>query len=188
MGRPSNREQRRAELVAAFARVMADHGYAGATIAAVAAQAGMAPGLVHHHFENKAELLMALLQSLVTGFRQRVDAYQAHDDPLLAYVDAALRLDERSDLVAAKCWVGVFAEAVRDPALFAQMRRLVDSEIGSIVTRSRHRLSDQEAGSVLAFIIGSLVLGAFAPRKTAGFAAPGLRRLIAAMRPASKDQ
>lgn len=61
------------------------------------------------------------------------------------------------------------------------MRRLVDSEIGSIVERSRHRLSEQEAGSVLAFIIGALVLGAFAPRKTAGFAAPGLRRLVASM-------
>ena len=167
--------------MAAFARVMADHGYAGATIAAVAAQAGIAPGLVHHHFESKGELLRALLQNLVAGFRQRVNAFQAHDDALLAYVDAALRLDERSDLVAAKCWVGVFAEAVRDPALFAQMRRLVDSEINTIVARSRDRLSDQDAGCVLAFIIGALVLGAFAPRKTAGFAAPGLRRLIAAM-------
>lgn len=181
MGRPSNREQRRSELVAAFAQVMADHGYAGATIAAVAAQAGIAPGLVHHHFENKAELLSGLLQSLVAGFRQRVEVYQAEHDPLLAYVDAALRLDARADLVAAKCWVGVFAEAVREPTLFAQMRRLVDSQIGSIVERSRHRLSEQEAGSVLAFIIGALVLGAFAPRKTAGFAAPGLRRLVAGM-------
>lgn len=160
---------------------MAEHGYAGATIAAVAAEAGVAPGLVHHHFESKAELLSSLLQQLVTGFRQRIHAQETQGDSLLAYADAALKLDARSDLIAAKCWVGVFAEAVRDPTLFAQMRRLVDSEISSIQQRSGQRLSDQQAGSVLAFVIGSLVVGAFAPRKTAGFAAPGLRTLLGAM-------
>ena len=181
MGRPSIRTERRQQLLRAFARVMADHGYAGATIAAIAAEAGIAPGLVHHHFKSKAELLSSLLHELVSGFRQRVEAYEGDGDGLLAYADAALKLDERSDLVAAKCWVGVFAEAVRDPALFAQMRRLVDSEIDSIQRRSGHRLSDQDSGSVLAFVVGSLVVGAFAPRKTAGFAAPGLRKLLEAL-------
>jgi hypothetical protein len=43
------------------------------------------------------------------------------------------------------------------------------------------RQNDFSGGVILAFIIGALVLGAFAPSKTAGFAAPGLRRLIASM-------
>jgi TetR/AcrR family transcriptional repressor of bet genes len=180
MGRPSNREQKRAEILKAFARVLADHGYAGATIAAIALEAGIAPGLVHHHFQDKAELLRGLLHDLVSKFRQRVNHYEASDDPLLAYVDGALKLDERADRVAAKCWVGVFAEAVRNPTLFSHMRTLLDSELASIERRSRGRLSTDQAGAVLAFIIGALVLGAFAPRKTAGFAAPGLRTLVAA--------
>jgi hypothetical protein len=83
--------------------------------------------------------------------------------------------------VAAKCWVGVLAEAVRNPSLFGQVRRLIDAEIGAIERRSRGKFSAQDAGSVLAFVIGALVLGAFAPRKTAGFAAPGLRKLVAAL-------
>jgi hypothetical protein len=62
------------------------------------------------------------------------------------------------------------------------MRRLVDSELTNIVERSGGRFSEQQAGCVLAFIIGALVLGAFAPKKTAGFAAPGLRLLIGALR------
>ena len=180
MGRPSNREQKRAEILNAFAQVLADHGYAGATIAAIALEAGIAPGLVHHHFDDKAEILRALVHDLISKFRRRVHHYEASDDPLLAYVDGALKLDERADLVAAKCWVGVFAKAVRNPTLFAHMRSLLDSEISSIERRSRGRLSPEQAGSVLAFIIGALVLGAFAPRKTAGFAAPGLRKLVAA--------
>jgi hypothetical protein len=76
----------------------------------------------------------------------------------------------------------LFAEALRDPALFDQMRRLIDSEISAIERRSGQSLDAHEAGAVLAYVIGSLVLGAFAPRKTAGFAAPGLHKLVAALR------
>lgn len=107
MGRPSNRAERRAQILDAFARVLADHGYAGATIAAIAAEADLTPGLLHHHFESKEEMLSALLDVLITGFRSRVSHYETESGRLGAYVDGA-----------------------------------------------------------------TLVLGAFAPRKTAGFAAP----------------
>ncbi len=168
-------------MVAAFALVLAEHGYAGATIAAIASKAGVAPGLVHHHFEDKEELLSALLQDLLARFRERLKHYE-QQDRLLAYVDGALKLDQRADIVAARCWVGLFSEALRSPSLFKQVRRLIDSEVSAIRARSNQQLSEQEASAVLAFIIGSLVVGAFAPQKAAGFAAPGLTRLIAALR------
>jgi TetR/AcrR family transcriptional repressor of bet genes len=181
MGRPSNRTERRAQILGAFATVLADHGYAGATIVAVATEAGMAPGLLHHHFKNKQEMLEALLDDLISRFRTRVRHYEQEHDRMFAYVDGALKLDEGADVTAARCWVGLFAEAVRSPSLFRQVRHLIDSEIGVIRGRSGGRLSDQDAGAVLAFVIGALVVGAFAPRKTAGFAAPGLRKLVGAM-------
>jgi TetR/AcrR family transcriptional repressor of bet genes len=185
MGRPSNRAERRAQILSAFARVLADHGYAGATIAAVAAEADIAPGLVHHHFDSKDDLLGALLQDLIRAFRKRVQHQEdgeGKDDPLLAYVDGALKLDARADVTAARCWVGLFAEAVRNPGLFKQVRRLIDTEVGSIQKRSGGEFDPHQAGAVLAFIIGSLVMGAFAPKKTSGFAAPGLTQLVEAMR------
>jgi hypothetical protein len=114
-------------------------------------------------------------------FRKRTTAMEASADPLSAYAAAAVRLDATADTVAARCWVGVLAEAVRDPALFAQVRRMVDSEIGVICERSSNRLSPQDAGAVLAFVFGSLLLGAFAPREIAGFAAPALKTLIDAL-------
>jgi TetR/AcrR family transcriptional regulator, transcriptional repressor of bet genes len=180
------REERRAELVSAFARVLAAHGFAGATIAAVAAEANVAPGLVHHYFASKEELLECLLRDLTARFRRRTRDLEAREGPLGAYAAAAVRLDATADTVAARCWVGMFAEAVRSPALFAQVRRLVDVEIESIRQRSSYRLSHEGAGAVLAFVIGALVLGAFAPRKTAGFAAPALEKLIAALEERSR--
>lgn len=181
MGRPSLKEKRRAEIVSAFAQVLAQHGYEGATIVAVATRAGIAPGLVHHYFADKAELLSSLLDELVSRFRARVSTKERTADPLVAYLDGAVGLDGTADLVAARCWVGLLAEAVRDPALFTHVRRLVDSEIAAIMRRSGGRLSEQDGGAVLAFVIGALVLGAFAPRKTAGFASPALRRLVQAL-------
>ena len=175
------REERRAEIVKAFARVLAAHGFAGATIAVVAAEADVAPGLVHHYFASKEELLGCLLGDLTARFRHRTKTLEEQKGPLGAYADAAVRLDATADTVAARCWVGVLAEAVRNPQLFAQVRRLVDSEIEAIRRRSSDRLSPEDAGAVLAFIVGALVLGAFAPRRTAGFAGPALEKLIAAL-------
>jgi len=178
MGRPSVRTERRAETTAAFARVLAEHGYSGATIQAIAAEAGVAPGLIHHHFADKEDLLASLVEDLLARFRRRTRGFEASGAALDAYIAAAVGLDASADPIAARCWVGVFAEAVRDPPLFARIRRLVDTEIESIRHRSDGRLSAQDAGAVLGFVIGALVLGAFAPRKTAGFAAPALRALV----------
>lgn len=176
------REERRREILQAFARTLAAHGYAGSTIAAVAAEAGVAPGLVHHHFENKAELLSSLLRELSARFRQRVSHYDGAGDPLAAYVDAALKLDAQADVIAARCWVSLFAEALREPALFDQVRRLLDTELVGIEARSDGKLGPHEAGALLAYVIGALVLGAFAPRKVAGFAAAGGHALLRALR------
>jgi TetR/AcrR family transcriptional repressor of bet genes len=174
------REQRRTQLVRAFVRVLAEHGQAGATVAAVAAEAGVVPGLVHHHFSDKQELYTALLSTLMQGFRDRTR--QRPGAPLDSYVDAALALDARSDLAAARAWVTLFAEGLSDPRLFDKLRRAIDTEVDHVEQLARGGLSGPDASAVVAFIIGALVFGAYAPRRTAGFAAPALRKLLAALR------
>lgn len=178
MGRPSKREERRKEILEAFAQVLANHGYAGATIAAIAEEAGVAPGLIHHHFKGKDELLTCLLDQLVVDFRERTRAEEGEGLP--AYADAALRLRGTAGIDGARCWVGLFAEAVRDPTLFRKMRRVLDTEVSLIQARSGGTLSAQQSSGVMAFIVGALVFGAFAPTKTRGFAAPCLHEILGA--------
>ena len=121
MSRPSVRAERRAEILVAFARVLSKHGFAGATMAAVASEAGVAPGLLHHHFVDKDDMMNALMDELVRRFRARVHVYESEADPLGAYVDGALKLDERADTIAARCWASLFAEAIRNlPELIAR--------------------------------------------------------------------
>jgi TetR/AcrR family transcriptional repressor of bet genes len=183
MSRPSLRSERRQQLSTAFARVLAAHGQEGASIAAVANEAGVAPGLVHHHFADKQDLYGALLEQLSAGFRERVASRGARQsaEPIDDYLDGALALDESSDFVAARAWVGLFAQAISDPLLFKQLRRLLDREVAALERIGRGSLSAQDASALLAFIVGSLVFGAFAPRKAVGFAAPAAKKLKRAL-------
>jgi TetR/AcrR family transcriptional repressor of bet genes len=181
MPRPSLRTQRRGELARAFARVLAQHGRGGATIAALASEVGIAPGLVHHYFDGKDDLYETLVGELVAELHRRVEA-RDDADPLDAYVNAALALDVRSDVAAARAWVGIFAEAITAPSLFAKVRRLIDAEVAYVERRARGELSTADASAVVAFVVGALVFGAFAPRRAAGFAAPSLRRMLRGLR------
>ncbi|MDG9671230.1 TetR/AcrR family transcriptional regulator [Hahella sp. CR1] len=117
MGRKSNTEERRMQIVNALLRVMTKKGYDGATIQAIAAEAGLTPGLIHYHFKAKREILLALVEYVVsigeTRYRRlSVDA-QTPEQQLRAFVDARLALGKGADPEAVKAWVLIGAEAVR---------------------------------------------------------------------------
>lgn len=119
MPRPSNTDERRTQIVDGLQRVMAAKGYEGATIAEIAQAASMTPGLVHYHFENKQEILLALVQKLAQLWRERAAARPGADESprarLQNLIDAWLALDDRSDIGAVACWVALGAEAIRQP-------------------------------------------------------------------------
>jgi AcrR family transcriptional regulator len=53
------REQRKAQLLAAALRIFSSQGFHAATVADVAAEAGVSQGTVYHYFDNKESLLLA---------------------------------------------------------------------------------------------------------------------------------
>ena len=163
-----------------MASVLGTLGPAGATISAVAAAAGLTTGLVHHHVTDKDALYGLVLEELRAQFQARRAA--SAGDPLDGYIDAALSLGARSDIIGARAWVGVFAEAVSREPLRAAVRRALDAEIATVERLSRGSLDTAGASAGVAFVVGALVLGAFAPRKTAGFAADSLRQMMVGLR------
>jgi AcrR family transcriptional regulator len=70
-------DTQRAALVTAAADILAEDGYAGCTITAVAARAGVASGTVYTHFRSKAELAAEVFRSIVTREVQAVQAAAA---------------------------------------------------------------------------------------------------------------
>lgn len=59
-------DAQRVAVVNAAASLLAEQGYAGCTMAAVAARAGISPGTVYNHFSGKAELVAEVFRSIVS--------------------------------------------------------------------------------------------------------------------------
>lgn len=198
MPRKPNTEVRRQQIVDGLLKTIAAQGYAGATIQAIAAACGLAPGLIHYHFHDKREILVALVEQL-TGyaaqrFETRAATADSAEDRLRAYLDARLAYgaDANPDAVAA--WVMIGAEAVRDPDVREIYQRAVSEEIALIRKLLKARLAesgkrvrklDAFAAGLLAFIEGVFVLASNARSIVpTGFAADmadeWVRRYIAA--------
>lgn len=79
---------RRAELVAATARCLAENGVAGTSVREVAARAGVSPGLIRHYFGGIDHLVLETYRQVGAKVARAVDAAVA-----AAGSDAAARLD-----------------------------------------------------------------------------------------------
>lgn len=176
---------------------MAREGYERATIAEIAREAGLAPGLLHYHFGSKQEILVASVERLVARLEARFSARleTAGDDPrarLQAFVDAHVALgddhDPRDDPRAVAAWVVIGAEAVRLPevralysaAIVASLSRLRALVAACLRAEARPtRNAGRIAAAILSAIEGSYRLSAAAPGALPeGYAAPTLLRMI----------
>lgn len=176
MARPSNTDERRAEIALGLRRVMARHGYARASVAAIAKEARLAPGLVHYHFESKAEILRVLVEGLVRTARARIDARvgaaTTADAKIDAFIDALLARGEGADEDAAACWALIGAEAVTQREVRALYGAFIGELAGNLtvlLTRACHA-DDRSgegvkamAGALVATIEGYFALGAAVP-------------------------
>ncbi|MBF5045854.1 TetR/AcrR family transcriptional regulator [Aggregicoccus sp. 17bor-14] len=196
MGRPSNSEERRGQIVDGLLEVMARQGYAQATIAAIGKAAGLTPGLLHYHFETKQDILVALVERLTGALALRVQRRleAAGDAPrarLHAFLDAYVAMGEDADPRAVAAWVVVGAEAVREP----QVRALYTQAVGETLRQLRELLGEclrdegrgtrqvgRMAAGLLSAIEGAYRVSAAAPGVLPeGFAAPTLRRMADGM-------
>ena len=156
---------------------MARRGYEGATVAEVARAAGLAPGIVHYHFDDKREILLALLHELALEASHRAQRAleRAGESPLErleAYLDAFLSRETDPDPAAVACWVAIGAEAIRDAkvkrafgaALAASSATLEGLVIGALVANGRGPSDGKVIAAALhAAIQGYLLVSVTAP-------------------------
>ena len=63
---------RRQEISQALYRCIAKRGYSNTSVRNIAQEAGMRPGLIHHYFSSKDEILAALTQDIFEKYWQRM--------------------------------------------------------------------------------------------------------------------
>lgn len=181
MARTSNSASRRTEIVQALQAVMARVGYEKATIQAIAAEAGLAPGLLHYHFKNKQEILVSLVATLAGYAEQRFAQLAAGaTDPgqrLRGYLDARLALGQGAapDIVVA--WVMVATEAVRQPEVKEAFQRAVVAELdlltGLLADCMRQHGRPEAPARALAAGLLALIEGSYQLACAAGEVMPG---------------
>lgn len=170
---------------------MAERGYEGASIQAIALRADLAPGLVHYHFASKQEILLEVIRQLTELFDRRYQrlAQEATTpwERLRAFIDARLARGEGASPAAVAAWVTVGAEAVRQPevkAVYQEVMRAQRALLEGVVRECAGRaLTTRQArhlcGIVLAAIEGAFQLSVSAEDvMPTGYAAPTLLALV----------
>jgi AcrR family transcriptional regulator len=66
-------EARRRDLLASAEKLLADNGYAGLTVRAVASGAGVSSGTVYQYFDGKEDIFVALMAARLEGVRATLD-------------------------------------------------------------------------------------------------------------------
>lgn len=176
MARPKNTAARRAQIVDGFLAVLAQRGYDGAAMTAVAEAAGLTAGLIHYHFHDKEAVLVAAVEALGARHLARLDAaLDAAGAPparLAAFIDAHLGLGAHADPEALACWLAIGAEAARRPAVAAPYREVLSALqarlrtiIDAGVEAGAFTPDDPEAAAtaLLAVVQGYFTLAATAP-------------------------
>src|SRR5215211_6367890 len=132
MPRPSNTEERRAQIRGALMKVMAKRGYDGASVAEIAKAARLTPGLVHYHFKNKQQILLAALRDLVARHDANLDARLeavAGDpvDEVAAFIDFHLGLGADADPEVLACWILLSGEALQEPKIRVEFEKALEA-------------------------------------------------------------
>lgn len=173
MGRPSNKLARRTEIVQAMMQVMAVKGYNGASIQAIAKQAGLAPGLIHYHFKTKQDILLESVTQLSNVLRDRYlslsENAKTAEDKLKAFINARLSKGEGASQQAVVAWVMIGSEAVRQAEVkiayleaLTEQKSLIEKLLQEYFMNflEKGRLNKKELSSKVAFVM-AFMEGAF---------------------------
>lgn len=194
LSRAESKEQTRRRVLEAAARVFRARGYRGASVEAIAAEAGYTVGALYSNFESKDDLLLALLEEEIGEITKRVVAAAAGTDDAIEKLRRGARewmtvLDEEREFYV--LLIEFWTLWVRDPELrlehaerFAALRLTLG---GLVEEQTRQlglslRLSPEEVGAAVVALADGLALQRLADR--GAFSDDLLARLLATLIPA----
>jgi AcrR family transcriptional regulator len=117
---PKPRDRREALIDAVF-RCVVRHGLSGATVSAIAAEAGVSRGIIHYHFRDKLALYEAAFERVVEGFQEALqrhprDAAQPPEEQLRQLVLLGLPVT-RTSRERSRFWLEFLAARFLEPGL-----------------------------------------------------------------------
>ena len=117
--KPSIREENERAILAAAEAEFAEQGFGGATVAAIAARAGVPKPNVYYYFPTKERLYRAVVERVLNEWLEAASSFDTSDDPaeaLTSYIDAKMDL-ARAMPLGSKIWASEIirgAPAIQD--------------------------------------------------------------------------
>jgi AcrR family transcriptional regulator len=107
-------EPTRERILSAAAQLFAEHGFASASMPAIADQSGITAGAIYRHFASKAELLLEVVKRALEALPFSFERSSGKEDAALL-PEFAARLTDPSLMLLRQLSVEVHAAARRDP-------------------------------------------------------------------------
>ncbi|MBR0849955.1 TetR/AcrR family transcriptional regulator [Bradyrhizobium diazoefficiens] len=147
-------KERVARILGAAGAVLADHGYAGLTVKAVATEASVPIGTIYQFFATKEDIVAALSQQFAQEIRalaqERLNASTLRTDPasfVAVLVDGMAELQQRSS-----GFVCVYAGSQSDSAfeaLAADLRQVLGARLDTLFADAFPKLAASERRRIL---------------------------------------
>lgn len=135
---------RRRQLIDAAIASIHEYGFADATVARIAAKAGVSAGIVHHYFADKDDLLFETMRRMLSELRAdllgRLGAASTPLERIEAVIDASLAGPQFEPEVMA-AWLALYGNAGQSEKL-ARIVRLYHRRLRSILASALKRLFD----------------------------------------------
>lgn len=141
-------------------------GFHAASIADIAQEAGMSPGLMYRYFENKHAIIRAIIERQLESGRRQLEEIKSPADLVQGILNAIERWRSGSaDQMNAPLFLEISAEATRDPEIAATVEeadRLIKNHLLEAMQRtapSRTIYEDPRRANARILLLLSLVEG-----------------------------
>ena len=157
------RPVRRRQLIDAAIASIHEYGFADATVARIAAKAGVSPGIVHHYFADKDDLLFATMRRMLAELRADLITAlaQAHAprERIGAVIEASFAPAQFTPGVMA-AWLALYGNAGQSPKL-ARIVRLYHRRLKSMLAGPLRELGAGRRADALAEGIAAMIDGLY---------------------------
>lgn len=143
-------EIRRRQLIEATIASIHEVGLAESSLSRISARAGVSTGIVHHYFEDKAELLESTLRQLGSSLRQavvrRLNAADTPSERLMAVVDGNIGADQFTP-AGVSAWLAFWAQVPTHPRL-ARVQNVIISRLHDNLVHALRLLGREDAEEI----------------------------------------
>jgi transcriptional repressor BetI len=143
-------EIRRRQLIEATIASIHEVGLAESSLSRISARAGVSTGIVHHYFEDKAELLESTLRTLGTSLRhsvvQRLTMARTPAERLMAVVDGNIGTDQFTPS-GVSAWLAFWAQVPTHPRL-ARVQNVIISRLHDNLVHALRLLGRKDAAEI----------------------------------------